>query len=312
MDFITVAEAQEFAELETTMARTQKAFFEFGDALMVIRDKRLYRASYPTFEEYCQRRWEMGRSYVNKLIAASEVVQDLGTTVPTLPTNEAQARPLACLPSETRREVWQEAVDTAPNGKLTAAHVERTVNRYASDTRPITADAATSAAKDNCQTPAYALSPLLPYLPHGAVIWEPAAGDGSLVKALEGRGYSVVSGDIKTGQDFFEYEPTNWDILLTNPPYSNNNKHEWLKRCYELGKPFALLMQVKALGAGRIQSLFRRHGVEIILMDKRVDFQTINTNFDKSNAWFATAWFTHGLDIGREITFAVINKKALP
>ncbi len=39
-------------------------------------------------------------------------------------TNEGQARPLMGLEPSQQREVWQEAVETAQNGKLTAAHVE--------------------------------------------------------------------------------------------------------------------------------------------------------------------------------------------
>jgi hypothetical protein len=42
-----------------------------------------------------------------------------GTTVP-IPTNEAQVRPLTDLEPEQQREVWLQAVDSAPMGKVTA------------------------------------------------------------------------------------------------------------------------------------------------------------------------------------------------
>jgi hypothetical protein len=35
-----------------------------------------------------------------------------------LPASERQARPLASLEPEQQREVWQEAVETAPEGKV--------------------------------------------------------------------------------------------------------------------------------------------------------------------------------------------------
>lgn len=314
MNHITVAEAQRFIELEVTMVRTQEAFFEFCAALLEIRDQRLYRANYPTFEEYCQRRWGMGRQRAYQLIDATQVIKNLSTMVDIpMPTNERQARALASLTPEQQREAWAAAVESSPNGKPTAADVKRTANGY----RPkldrqrgqSTADSDAS-GKDECQTPPYALNPLLPYMPAGATIWEPAAGDGYLVRAIEDQGYSVVSGDIKTGQDFFAYEPPAWDILLTNPPYSSDNKYKWLKRCYELGKPFALLLPADTSTLGEIQPLFRQYGVEIVFMDKRVDFQTINTPFAKSNAWFPTAWFACRL-IGQPLTFAEINKKRL-
>ena len=76
---------------------------------MTIRDKRLYRQSHDTFEAYCQERWKMARNYANKLISASEVVSNLGTVVPTLPSNEAQVRPLTKLPPEQQAPAWQRA-----------------------------------------------------------------------------------------------------------------------------------------------------------------------------------------------------------
>jgi hypothetical protein len=50
-------------------------------------------------------------------------------TVPigTLPTAESQARPLARLEPDQQRQAWQHAVDTAPDGKVTAAHVYKIV-----------------------------------------------------------------------------------------------------------------------------------------------------------------------------------------
>jgi hypothetical protein len=46
-----------------------------------------------------------------------------------VPVNEAQARPLASLPPEQQREVWKEAVETAPPSGITAKHVQATVKR---------------------------------------------------------------------------------------------------------------------------------------------------------------------------------------
>ena len=70
-------------------------------------------------------------NYANKLVATVEVIDNLGTTgTQILPSNERQVRPLTKLPKPQQREVWQEAVATAPNGKVTAAHVQRTVDEY--------------------------------------------------------------------------------------------------------------------------------------------------------------------------------------
>lgn len=43
------------------------------------------------------------------------------------PANERQVRPLARLEPEQQKEAWQRAVETAPDGKVTAAHVYKIV-----------------------------------------------------------------------------------------------------------------------------------------------------------------------------------------
>ena len=62
-------------------------------ALKEIRDKRLYRQHYDTFEEYCIRRWELSRPRACELCAASEVVADLSAIADNvlLPESEAQS-----------------------------------------------------------------------------------------------------------------------------------------------------------------------------------------------------------------------------
>ncbi len=64
-----------------------------ANALLEIRDSRLYRQQFPTFEAYCRERWGIGLRYSNRLIAAAEVVGALGAIAP-MPATESQARPL--------------------------------------------------------------------------------------------------------------------------------------------------------------------------------------------------------------------------
>jgi hypothetical protein len=140
---------------------------------------------------------------------------------------------------------------------------------------------------DDYQTPPEALAPLLPYLPQGWTIWEPAAGKGYLASALRGAGHRVIASDILTGQDFLRWQPAeHWDAIVTNPPYSL--RREFIARCYALGRPWAMLMPLTTL-EGRRQELFRRHGVELLLLDRRVNFETPGGG--GRGAWFPVAWF---------------------
>lgn len=163
-------------------------------------------------------------------------------------------------------------------------------------------DADDSKPFDRCQTPPEALAPLLPYLNRTWTVWEPAAGEGLLVAGLRDHGLEVRATDILTGHNFFDFTPATWDALVTNPPYSI--KYKWLERCYALGKPFALLLPVETLGAQSAQRFFRECGVEIILFDRRINFKMPNIGFEGSSAQFPSAWFTWGLNLGRQLTFA--------
>lgn len=145
------------------------------------------------------------------------------------------------------------------------------------------------------QTPPDALLPLLPYLPKTWMIWECACGKGYLVDRFLKEGYKVKWSDIERDplEDFLHWEPRKgYDCIVTNPPYDVKDK--FLKRACDLGKPWAFLLPVESLGGKYRQSLFRTCGLQVIFLDKRINFETPNGG---SSAWFPTAWFTHGLNL---------------
>jgi len=101
-------------ELEAVIERGMETFVEVGNAIREIRDSRLYRERYSSFEDYCRDRWGWGRNYANKQVVAADTAALVGTNVPI--ANEAQARalaPLAREDPEAARAVWEEAVREA-------------------------------------------------------------------------------------------------------------------------------------------------------------------------------------------------------
>ena len=163
---------------------------------------------------------------------------------------------------------------------------------------------------DDFQTPPIALTPLYPYLNPDWTIWEPACGKGNLVRGLQKNNYSVVGTDLYCDfgneplRNFLDDTPSKvFDCIITNPPFSL--KQQFLERCYALEKPFALLLPLTTFETAKRQKLFKKNGVEVIFFDRRINFETPN-KVEKSSAWFATAWFTHGLNIGRELSFEVL------
>ena len=117
----------------------------------------------------------------------------------------------------------------------------------------------------------------------------------------------MVGTDILSGQDFLHWNPEKFDVIITNPPFSL--KQQFLERCYNLGKPFALLLPLTTFETGKRQRLFKENGVEIIFFDRRVNFEVPSGK--GSGSWFATAWFTNGLGLPSVLNFEKLTPKTL-
>lgn len=145
---------------------------------------------------------------------------------------------------------------------------------------------------DDLNTPREAWQLLEIYLPSWVEsIWEAAPGELKLTSHMRKDGYLPI---YSLERSFFNYEPDNYDAIITNPPFSK--KGEFLKRCTVLGKPWALLLPVTTPGVKSYQDYLR--GCEIIYLPKRIDFT------GGGAPWFAVAWFTKGFNLGEQLLFA--------
>ena len=151
-------------------------------------------------------------------------------------------------------------------------------------------------------TPLSAFNLLAPYLPSGITYWEPCRGYGAIEGFLRDSGRSVVASDISEGQDALLWQPSEWDIAVTNPPWSL--KGEFLERFYALGKPFAFLLPCDLVNSKRT-TLFKKHGVQLIVPSWRVRY----TRFDGEKPVEAlapntgSAWFCWGLLLPQDLIF---------
>ena len=110
---LTEVEAGRLDELEAVIERGLKTFVDVGTALLEIRDGRLYRKDFDTFEDYCRERWGFKRSYAYELIDAASTMANL-SGIPDTPKSVSQLRPLTVLEPAQQREAWQRAAETAP------------------------------------------------------------------------------------------------------------------------------------------------------------------------------------------------------
>lgn len=152
--------------------------------------------------------------------------------------------------------------------------------------------------KDLCQTPAYGVEPLAfaPHFGYLETVWEPASGEGYLVKALRNHYKMMVRAtDVSDGFDFLVWKPTSpemYDCIITNPPFSL--KREFTSRCYELEKPWALLMPAETIGNKWFIELANQYSPKpgIIWISPRINFKMPNEGWNGSGSQFNIAWFT--------------------
>lgn len=146
-----------------------------------------------------------------------------------------------------------------------------------------------SEKNDELYTPKEAIYPILKYLDKSKIYWECTDfGESNITKILKENGFKVVSTN-KDELDFLnDTAKFSFDVIITNPPYSLKN--EFLKKCYEYNKPFLLLLPITALEGKERNKLYKENGLEIIILDKRINFMK-----SKKNVWFNTSWFCKGI-----------------
>jgi hypothetical protein len=96
---------------ELVISKGLQTFVAVGEALLDIRDKKLYRGQYKKFEGYCKERWGIAKSQAYRIMEAAEMVGDLSPNGGQMIENERQARALAAVPPHLREQVLQRIKD---------------------------------------------------------------------------------------------------------------------------------------------------------------------------------------------------------
>ena len=123
---------------------------------------------------------------------------------------------------------------------------------------------------DECYTPLEGVIPILNYIPKGKIVWCPFdTKESEFVKEIS-KTNKVVYSHIETNQDFFEYEPEEWDIIISNPPFTD--KRKFFERAISFGKPFALIMSITWLNDAAPKQIFKDKDLQLLMFDKRMRF----------------------------------------
>jgi hypothetical protein len=114
--------------IEQALHKGWTAFVEIGEALIEIKEKKLYVANGMRFEDYCAAKWGIRHSHTNNLMAAAQFLKSLAA-VPNVPKPERESivRPLLKLTTENAQRAWTRAVELAKGNEITARLVRNVV-----------------------------------------------------------------------------------------------------------------------------------------------------------------------------------------
>ena len=149
---------------------------------------------------------------------------------------------------------------------------------------------------DELYTPSVLVAPIIPHVTKWAsrfkarhnripiVLMPFDTGKSEFVKMFSdhsgGNGdplWSVKFGHIDTGQDFFIYDYGDWDICISNPPFSK--KLSVFETLDSTGKPYAMVMNCMALNYHQIINHFCGREPQILFFNKRVSYDGGGSTF---------------------------------
>lgn len=75
-----------------TAKKADKANLYIGQDLAIIRERKLFRATHKTFEDYCTKKWGISKSYAYRLMAWAKKYEENGASGTKPPESEYEAR----------------------------------------------------------------------------------------------------------------------------------------------------------------------------------------------------------------------------
>jgi len=136
---------RDFEHYNDIVVTAVKSSLEAGVALRTIRDRKLWRCGFPTWNAYCENVQHLTRRYANQLIEIAEAVEamrEVGNIFPTstglVPQAVTQVIPLLRIKDhKLRQKAWNNAVNRFCGGQPPASTVKLAVAKVlAKETKP--------------------------------------------------------------------------------------------------------------------------------------------------------------------------------
>lgn len=136
-----------------------------------------------------------------------------------------------------------------------------------------------SGGNDECYTPKHGVIPILKYiilyqqkLNRDITVWCPFDTWKSefVIEISKLNNVKVVFSHMNLGKDFFLYEPEEWDLIISNPPFTN--KRKYFERALSFNKPFGLIMTNTWLNDSAPKQLFKDKDLQLLMFEQRMKF----------------------------------------
>jgi len=101
----------------------------------------------------------------------------------------------------------------------------------------------------------------------GKIIYDPCCGNGAMTDILQEEGHTTIGTDLFTlpiHTNFLTDELPAFDFLFMNPPFCI--KREFIKKAYELGKPFLALVPLACVGTVSMGKILSENGCELNIL----------------------------------------------
>ncbi len=160
--------------------------------------------------------------------------------------------------------------------------------------------------RDFYPTPLESFTPLLPFIKGAKAVWEPASGDGRLVKAMQDFGIDAWGSDLcpqrkeDAQADFFlmdwfsVFEMGKWaDCIVTNPPF--NIAQDFATHALKQVSEVFMLQRINWLGSQKRKAWWQEHQASaLFVLSKRPSFTDAGITGKSGTDSCEYAWFYWG------------------
>lgn len=126
------------------------------------------------------------------------------------------------------------------------------------------------------------------------IVWFPFdKKESAFVRFWKSKNWKYVESHIDEGEDFYNFEPVYYDLIISNPPFKG--KRKIIERLIKLKKPFALIFGIQCFNSGGFSAeLSKLKNLSLIFLQQRIKFHKGDETIKLSSPTFHSMWIMDG------------------